>query len=60
MMLALAGAATRWQQFSRLVWVRGAGGLALIMIGLFNLAELPQRTELAKLLQLCATGLGLQ
>lgn len=59
MMLALAGAATRWQQFSRLPWVRGAGGLALIVIGLFNLVELPQRAELAKLLQLCATGLGL-
>lgn len=59
MMLALAGAATHWQQLSRLPWVRGIVGLVLIVIGLFNLAGLPQRAELGKLLQLCATGLGL-
>ncbi len=59
MMLALAGAATQWQQIARLPWVRGLGGTALIAIGLFNLASLPQRVELGKILQLCAVGLGL-
>jgi sulfite exporter TauE/SafE len=59
MMLALGIAATRWQQFSRQPWLRAAAGSALIVLGVVNLAELPQRTELAKLLQLCATSLGL-